>query len=141
VRQVAEPGVETSTTALETQTMLPLPRAGRRAPESTDDWESPPRDAPDPDDTLIVDVAGFEGPLDLLLTLARNQKVDLARISILDLVDQYLAFVERVRARRLELAADHLAGGDRRGDPRLHRLRRLSDVRRRVDAGALRLDR
>jgi hypothetical protein len=69
VRQVAEPGVETSTTTLATQTVLPLPAAGRRPPESGDDWESPPRDAPDPDDTLIVDVAGFEGPLDLLLTL------------------------------------------------------------------------
>ena len=104
---MAEPGVETSTTAMETQAVRPPPAAGRRIPASGDDWDSPPRDAPDPDDTLIVDVAGFEGPLDLLLTLARTQKVDLARISILDLVDQYLAFVERVRARRLELAADH----------------------------------
>lgn len=60
------------------------------------------------EDTLVVDLGAWEGPLDLLLTLARNQKVDLAKISILDLVDQYLAFVERVRERRLELAADHL---------------------------------
>lgn len=64
--------------------------------------------APIDDERFIVDVGGFEGPLDLLLALARAQKVDLARISILELVDQYLAFVERVRARRLELAADHL---------------------------------
>ena len=57
---------------------------------------------------LIVDVEGFEGPLDLLLTLARQQKVDLAKISILALADQYLAFIEQVRQLRLELAADYL---------------------------------
>jgi segregation and condensation protein A len=58
--------------------------------------------------SLVVDVAGFEGPLDLLLHLARNQKVDLARISILALAEQYLQFVLKVRAMRLELAADYL---------------------------------
>lgn len=58
--------------------------------------------------SLVVDVTGFEGPLDLLLHLARHQKVDLARISILALAEQYLQFVERVRAMRLELAADYL---------------------------------
>ena len=57
---------------------------------------------------LIVDVEGFEGPLDLLLTLARQQKVDLAKISILALADQYLAFIEEARKIRLELAADYL---------------------------------
>jgi len=57
---------------------------------------------------LIVDVEGFEGPLDLLLTLARQQKVDLAKISILALADQYLAFIEEARRLRLELAADYL---------------------------------
>ena len=57
---------------------------------------------------LIVDVAGFEGPLDLLLTLARQQKVDLAKISILALADQYLVFIEEARKIRLELAADYL---------------------------------
>jgi segregation and condensation protein A len=57
---------------------------------------------------LVVDVDGFEGPLDLLLTLARQQKVDLARISILALADQYLAFNEEARKLRLELAADYL---------------------------------
>ena len=55
---------------------------------------------------LVVDVSGFEGPLDLLLHLARTQKVDLARISVLALAEQYIAFVER--ALRLELAADYL---------------------------------
>lgn len=58
--------------------------------------------------TLIVDVEGFEGPLDLLLAMARQQKVDLAKISILALADQYLAFVEQARRMRLELAADYL---------------------------------
>jgi segregation and condensation protein A len=57
---------------------------------------------------LIVDVDGFEGPLDLLLTLARHQKVDLAKISILALADQYLTFIEAARKLRLELAADYL---------------------------------
>ena len=57
---------------------------------------------------LVVDVEGFEGPLDLLLTLARRQKVDLARISILALADQYLTFIEAARKLRLELAADYL---------------------------------
>ena len=57
---------------------------------------------------LHVDVAGFEGPLDLLLHLARNQKVDLARISVLELARQYLAFIERAKAVRIELAADYL---------------------------------
>jgi segregation and condensation protein A len=58
--------------------------------------------------TMIVDVEGFEGPLDLLLTLARNQKVDLHKISILALADQYLTFIEAARKMRLELAADYL---------------------------------
>jgi segregation and condensation protein A len=58
--------------------------------------------------SLVVDVEGFEGPLDLLLALARQQKVDLAKISILALADQYLAFIEEARKLRLELAADYL---------------------------------
>lgn len=60
------------------------------------------------DPQLVVDVDGFEGPLDLLLGLARTQKVDLARISILALVEQYLDFVAEARRMRLELAADYL---------------------------------
>ena len=60
------------------------------------------------DPALVVDVEGFEGPLDLLLTLARNQKVDLAKISVLALAEQYLAFIEAARQLRLELAADYL---------------------------------
>ncbi|MFN4062255.1 MAG: segregation and condensation protein A [Paracoccus hibiscisoli] len=60
------------------------------------------------DEALIVDVDGYEGPLDLLLTLARTQKVDLLKIRVLDLAEQYLAFVEQARALRIELAADYL---------------------------------
>jgi segregation and condensation protein A len=59
-------------------------------------------------EALIVDVDGFEGPLDLLLTLSRTQKVDLRKISVLQLARQYLAFVEKATALRLELAADYL---------------------------------
>lgn len=62
----------------------------------------------DQDDALVIDVEGYEGPLDLLLTLARQQKVDLHKISILALADQYLLFIEEARKIRLELAADYL---------------------------------
>ena len=57
---------------------------------------------------LVIDVDGFEGPLDLLLTLGRTQKVDLRKVSILGLAEQYLVFVEKARELRLELAADYL---------------------------------
>ncbi len=59
-------------------------------------------------EALIVDVDGFEGPLDLLLTLSRTQKVDLRRISVLQLAEQYLGFVEKAKRLRIELAADYL---------------------------------
>jgi segregation and condensation protein A len=59
-------------------------------------------------EALIVDVDGFEGPLDLLLSLSRTQKVDLRRISVLALAEQYLVFVDKARALRIELAADYL---------------------------------
>jgi len=72
--------------------------------------------APDPQsvperlaaEALIVDVDGFEGPLDLLLMLSRTQKVDLRRISVLQLAEQYLGFVNKAKALRIELAADYL---------------------------------
>ena len=72
-------------------------------------WETyrpPERGGDEP--ALVVDVDGFEGPLDLLLALARSQKVDITRISILALAEQYLAFIEKIRELRLELAADYL---------------------------------
>ncbi len=59
-------------------------------------------------ETLIVDVDGFEGPLDLLLAMSRRQQIDLMKISILALAQQYLQFVERAKALRIELAADYL---------------------------------
>src|ERR1700681_1708655 len=67
-----------------------------------------PADLADGEPSMMVDVEGFEGPLDLLLALARTQKVDLAKISILALADQYLQFIEAARKLRLELAADYL---------------------------------
>jgi segregation and condensation protein A len=76
-----------------------------------DDWqEGQATDTADrlAGEALIVDVDGFEGPLDLLLTLARTQKVDLRRVSVLQLAEQYLGFVERARSLRIELAADYL---------------------------------
>ena len=63
-----------------------------------------PAEVAEGEPALVVDVGGYEGPLDLLLTLARQQKVDLSKISILALADQYLAFIEAARKIRLELA-------------------------------------
>jgi len=57
---------------------------------------------------MYVDVKGYEGPLDLLLDLARKQKVDLANISVLALAEQYLSFIDTIRERRIEVAADYL---------------------------------
>ena len=59
-------------------------------------------------EALVIDVDGYEGPLDLLLTLARTQKVDLRKISVLSLAEQYLRFVEEAKRLRIELAADYL---------------------------------
>ena len=59
-------------------------------------------------EALIVDVDGFEGPLDLLLMLSRTQKVDLRKISVLQLAEQYLTFVNKAKVLRIELAADYL---------------------------------
>lgn len=76
-----------------------------------DDWTAAERLSPVDRmaaESLIVDVDGFEGPLDLLLTLSRTQKVDLRRISVLQLAEQYLGFVERAQSLRIELAADYL---------------------------------
>lgn len=70
-------------------------------------WQDVSERAAD-DPALVIDVAGFEGPLDLLLHLARSQKVDLSRISVLALAEQYLLFVDSARRVRIELAADYL---------------------------------
>ena len=60
------------------------------------------------EDLLLINIDGYEGPLDILLELAKRQKVDIARLSILQLVRQYLAFIDRAKVMRLELAADYL---------------------------------
>lgn len=76
---------------------------------SIEAWQAPDAEtAPLPSEALCVDVDGFNGPLDLLLALARTQKVDIAQISILALVDQYLAYIRNAERLRLEIAADYL---------------------------------
>lgn len=74
---------------------------------SEEEWIGPGAAATE-DAALYLELDGWEGPLDLLLDLARRQKVDLRKISILALVDQYLTYIERAEALRLELAADYL---------------------------------
>lgn len=76
--------------------------------ERIEAFEEDPAPTPAADEPLIVDLEGYEGPLDVLLALAREQKVDITRISILQLADQYLDFIERARQVRLEIAADYL---------------------------------
>lgn len=83
------------------------------APEVTADSVSTPAqataaNADDGEALLVLSLDGFEGPIDLLLHLARDQKLDLAKISILKLAEQYLAFIEQARELRLEVAADYL---------------------------------
>jgi segregation and condensation protein A len=78
-------------------------------PDAMSDWENGElRPELAAGETLVVDVEGFEGPLDLLLALARTQKVDLAKISVLALAQQYLDFIAEARRLRLEIAADYL---------------------------------
>jgi len=74
----------------------------------TDDFFPHTPNEQDEADVLRVDVAGYEGPLDLLLDLARRQKVDLASIPMLALAEQYLSFIAQLRERRIEVAADYL---------------------------------
>ena len=84
-------------------------KKGRGADAPMDDlWQEGAEGRGLSEESLVVDIAGFEGPLDLLLHLARTQKVDLTRISVLALAEQYLAFIDKVRKIRIELAADYL---------------------------------
>ncbi|MGI8944150.1 MAG: segregation and condensation protein A [Qipengyuania sp.] len=76
--------------------------------DDAESWEGIAADPSENGDALYLELDGWEGPLDLLLDLARRQKVDLRAISILALVDQYLGYIERAEALRLELAADYL---------------------------------
>src|SRR4029079_14252007 len=88
-----------------TQQPDPAPEPG---PEPAFEGWADADDAPRAGEALIVNLEGFEGPLDLLLALARTQKVDLAKISVLALAEQYLEFVNQALKARLELAADYL---------------------------------
>jgi len=87
--------------------MEELPMADA-VPSETDEWEGIGAPAATDDNALYLELDGWEGPLDLLLDLARRQKVDLKSISILALVDQYIDYIERAEALRLEIAADYL---------------------------------
>jgi segregation and condensation protein A len=91
------------------QTETPMAEDEPQGQGDVSDWEEGGAllDA-DPGEQLVVDVEGFEGPLDLLLALARTQKVDLAKISVLALAQQYLDFISEARRLRLEIAADYL---------------------------------
>lgn len=76
--------------------------------ETDTTWSQEQRSSSTSDEVMYVDVDGYEGPLDLLLELARRQKLDLAHVSVLALAEQYLAFIETVREKRIEIAADYL---------------------------------
>jgi segregation and condensation protein A len=89
-----------------TTTETPASEAPRQD-DAIADWEAG-ETAVEAGERLVVDVEGFEGPLDLLLALARTQKVDLAKISVLALAQQYLDFITEARRLRLEIAADYL---------------------------------
>ncbi len=97
--------------AAQAQAAAAPPAPDESGAESAEPFDAPvrsePRDGLDID-ALIVNLDGYEGPLDVLLDLARAQKVDLRKISMLALVEQYLRFVVAAKARRLELAADYL---------------------------------
>ena len=84
--------------------LFDTPAAG----EETESWDGLASAAQSDDSALCLELEGWEGPLDLLLDLARRQKVDLRQISILALVDQYLGYIDRAEALKLELAADYL---------------------------------
>ncbi len=76
--------------------------------DQIDSFEEDRREAPAPGDEFVVDLDGYEGPIDVLLALARNQKVDLTKISILQLAEQYLTFITAARGLRIEIAAEYL---------------------------------
>ena len=90
------------------QTETPIVEDEPQVQGELSDWEESGALDADAGDQLVVDVEGFEGPLDLLLALARTQKVDLAKISVLALAQQYLDFISEARRLRLEIAADYL---------------------------------
>lgn len=98
----------TSHNEADTETSLSNDRQGEQAPAPFDDSIPRGEAEREPSVSLIVDLDGFEGPLDVLLALARNQKVDLTHISILALAEQYLEFINSAHKMELDLAADYL---------------------------------
>jgi segregation and condensation protein A len=102
--------MQETTSHNEADTETPLPDDGRGEEAAAPFDDSIPRGEAEeePSVSLIVDLDGFEGPLDVLLTLARNQKVDLTHISILALAEQYLEFINSAHRMELDLAADYL---------------------------------
>jgi segregation and condensation protein A len=82
-------------------------KTGKSAPEEKL-WQDVTPERASSESALMIDVAGFEGPLDLLLHLARTQKLDIAKISVLALAEQYIGFIDSARRVRIELAADYL---------------------------------
>ena len=83
------------------------PNSPKRADQEPFEAEQPDYEAAI-EDNLVLDLDGFEGPIDVLLTLARTHKVDITKISILGLAEQYLVFIQRAHALQLEIAADYL---------------------------------
>jgi segregation and condensation protein A len=102
------PMTQDSQTDSQPEQQEPQEQEAPREQSAASDWENDERLEIGPGDRLIVDVEGFGGPLDLLLALARTQKVDLAKISVLALAQQYLDFIAQARSLRLEIAADYL---------------------------------
>ncbi|MEL7447447.1 MAG: segregation/condensation protein A, partial [Pseudomonadota bacterium] len=84
------------------------PEPGALSARPAEEWDASEVTQPKKGNALYLELDGWEGPLDLLLDLARRQKVDLRQISILALVDQYLGHIERAEALKLEVAADYL---------------------------------
>ena len=108
IEHIGEAGSGAESSSGATTSHGAVPEAGP-ADAQPDLWMEPEAgDLARPGEAFLVDVDGFAGPLDLLLALARTQKVDIARISIVALVDQYLTFITGARTLRLELAADYL---------------------------------
>lgn len=105
----SEPDLAADTSANQDATAQPnTGKQTKRSAPMEKLWDENNPDRAISDKSLVLDLEGFEGPLDLLLHLARTQKVDLAKISVLELAVQYLEFVENARKLRLELAADYL---------------------------------
>ncbi len=98
------PRAHTALTHSASRAGSPLSRIAGEGPERSEGGEGRGARA----EQLVLDLDGYEGPIDVLLSLAREQKVDLAKISILALADQFLAFIDRQRQAHLEIAADYL---------------------------------